>query len=457
VASSNNRRNDRRSLLESTSSFDEYGLSPAISMWFNYLIVPGVHAVHEFMDHDPKGWAIFQFKMSILVFLNYFVLPGVLMDEEEVNEVRFARRSGLWHEGAEIHNLISNNGNERKRYDYVQSEATTASQTPAPDSLQVEGGRHATTDTTLERREPPSEKSSRLKSLKEKLDNLDVLMGIVDNADSKTNAISPEQIDTNTADDNCNLEERGQSRYDEGEGLTQFTPPVHQNLSTPGEISAISPSQPSTTKRSSFDLLFSSVARNRVATSARKLHRFSKDHQIVGGLNSAKKGKSSENVDEISRYDTLITKLDFSNTEDDFAASDEANTHNPPSLQSTSPQRPSSDKPKTRKKRRDRLSLGDHIREVVTGNHNIRIRDHLFDLDLPSPSSPSRAKHPRHCVSSRNGRRVSRRHRNSGGKLLEDFPSPEANDEDASRKIFFVTTRRSTRLAKARAAQPNRK
>lgn len=457
MASSNNRRNDRRSLLESTSSFDEYGLSPAISMWFNYLIVPGVHAVHEFMDHDPKGWAILQFKMSMLAFLNYFVLPGVLMEEEEVNEVRFARGSDLWHESVEVNDLTSNNRNEREIYDDVQSEDATSSQTPATDSLQREGGLHATTKTTLVRRETPSEKSSRLKSLKENLDNLDVLMEIVDNADSNTNAISLEQIDTNTADDKCNLEEIGQSRYDEGEDFTQFTPPDHQ-ISTPVDNSAISPSQPSTTKRSSFDLLFSSAARNRVATSARKLHRFSKDHQIVGGLiSSAKKGKSSENGDGISRYDTLITKLDFSNTEDDFAASDELNPHKQPSLESTSPQRPSSDKPKTRRKRRDRLSLGDHIREVVTGNPNIRIRDHLFDLDLPSPSSPSHAKHPRHFVSSRKGRRVSRGHRNPGGKLLEDFPSPEANDEDVNRKISFVATRRSTRLAKARAAQAYRR
>ena len=43
-----------------------------------------------------------------------------------------------------------------------------------------------------------------------------------------------------------------------------------------------------------------------------------------------------------------------------------------------------------RSRRRERLSLGDHLRELVTGDANIHIRDHLFDLDLPSTPEKKR-------------------------------------------------------------------
>ena len=42
--------------------------------------------------------------------------------------------------------------------------------------------------------------------------------------------------------------------------------------------------------------------------------------------------------------------------------------------------------------RRHRQSLGDTLREIVTGSASIRVRDHLFDLDLPStPRTPRRS------------------------------------------------------------------
>lgn len=44
------------------------------------------------------------------------------------------------------------------------------------------------------------------------------------------------------------------------------------------------------------------------------------------------------------------------------------------------------------KRRRNRQSLGDALREIVTGSSSIRVRDHLFDLDLPStPRTPCRS------------------------------------------------------------------
>ena len=48
-----------------------------------------------------------------------------------------------------------------------------------------------------------------------------------------------------------------------------------------------------------------------------------------------------------------------------------------------------------KKKRRNRQSLGDTLREIVTGSSDIRVRDHLFDLDLPSTPRNTPRRSPR--------------------------------------------------------------
>ena len=48
-----------------------------------------------------------------------------------------------------------------------------------------------------------------------------------------------------------------------------------------------------------------------------------------------------------------------------------------------------------KKKRRNRQSLGDTLREIVTGSSDIRVRDHLFDLDLPSTPRTTPRRSPR--------------------------------------------------------------
>jgi len=64
-------------------SSDEYGLSPVISYWFDYLIVPGINKVHELMDNDPKGWAKKQIAMLPFLMIDFLIAPGMFTSEEE--------------------------------------------------------------------------------------------------------------------------------------------------------------------------------------------------------------------------------------------------------------------------------------------------------------------------------------------------------------------------------------
>ncbi|KAL9188473.1 hypothetical protein ACHAXT_006851 [Thalassiosira profunda] len=59
------------------------GLSPVISYCFDFVIVPGVHKMHELVDHDPKRWILHQLAMLPFRLIDWFVLPGVLATEEE--------------------------------------------------------------------------------------------------------------------------------------------------------------------------------------------------------------------------------------------------------------------------------------------------------------------------------------------------------------------------------------
>jgi hypothetical protein len=84
----------------------ETSSNPFVVGWFHYIIVPGVQRMHELMDHDPKRWAIDQLTILPFLLLDFFILPGVLLSDEEKEALR-KRRSDDWMEisNADVNNL----------------------------------------------------------------------------------------------------------------------------------------------------------------------------------------------------------------------------------------------------------------------------------------------------------------------------------------------------------------
>mmetsp|Transcript_16994 Transcript_16994/g.25598 ORF Transcript_16994/g.25598 Transcript_16994/m.25598 type:complete len:474 (-) Transcript_16994:881-2302(-) len=189
--------------------------------------------------------------------------------------------------------------------------------------------------------------------------------------------------------------------------------------------------------KSSFNNLsgFSPLAKSRITSSALRLRQFSKDHNVQSSIKLRSKSKQEKEPSQYERDESLSlpsirrrnkasddifessgpTKLseqmdiDFSDIEDD---------------------EPYTPKPKTQRRtnrERQRLSFGDHFREIVTGDASIRVRDHLFDLELPSVPSPS----PR---------------RRRGGNSGEGGSS--SNKRGLTLSPNVTTRRRSSRLAK---------
>jgi len=182
------------------------------------------------------------------------------------------------------------------------------------------------------------------------------------------------------------------------------------------------------------------LAKSRITSSALRLRQFSKDHNVQSSIKLRSKSKQEKEPSQYERDESLSlpsirrrnkvsddifessgpTKLseqmdiDFSDIEDD---------------------EPYTPKPKTQRRKnreRQRLSFGDHFREIVTGDASIRVRDHLFDLELPSVPSPS----PR---------------RRRGGNSGEGGSS--SNKRGLALSPNVTTRRRSSRLAKRNGSQ----
>ena len=73
----------------------EFGLSPVISYWFDYLIVPSVNKVHEFMDNDPKGFAKQQIANVALLVIDYLIAPGICTSDEDKQRARERISDGI--------------------------------------------------------------------------------------------------------------------------------------------------------------------------------------------------------------------------------------------------------------------------------------------------------------------------------------------------------------------------
>lgn len=301
----------------------DFGLSPVIPYWFDYLIVPGVHRVHELLDQDPKGWAVRQLRMLPFWIIDVFVLPGVLSTDEEQRTSRVHTPTG------------------------PPSEAFPAPISHANDLSSDLCFGHLMLEQRILR-------------------------------ETKIDAIKSDSSET-----------------------TQ-TPPRDQNTSL--------------TASTVFKKLthLSPAVQSQFASSAMKLKRFSREHRNNGDLLSPnvtpRRYKPASEADKCDKSHATKPPLseEWSDKEDWGRSSS----------------------PKPRRRRRERLSAGDHFRELVTGDPHVRVRDHLFDLDLPSS--------PRRGLGSQ-----------TDGYFDKDSDRPGSSGNRSVKGYSNVTARRrSTRLAK---------
>jgi hypothetical protein len=336
------RRGDRRP--------SDFGLSPVISLWFDCFIVPGVHRMHELMNHDPKKWALEHLAMAPFVLVDFLILPGVLSSDEERS---YARKTG-----------------------------THESMMPESNGMDV--------DTTEGLKVPPSNAflppvaSSSLSSV---------------SSNEQERMHHDEDLDDITTKNTQFIQSPFARKYKgkmnaqrqlelSGNKDNQHSPPrqhKQSTLSTPGRtqsslFSRTTPTLPSASKstpNNSIGLHVSPVAKSRVASSALRLRRFSREHECFGT-------REAGDIVDLTTY-TKDTKENSVLTPS--ASSKLSSTKNDAQPEQT--QQSATPAPKKRSKRRERLSFGDHFRELVTGDAKIRVRDHLFDLDLPSVPVPS--------------------------------------------------------------------
>jgi len=337
----------------------DYGLSPVISYWFDYLIVPGVHKVHDLMDRDPKGWAVRQAVLLPFYFVDYFVLPGVLATDEEKQLVRKLRSEG-----------ISSGG------DTVESHSTEILPPPVVNSkngLYLVWGapKNPPTDQCLDQPAMPDDQL--------------MLTETDDNSQSETessrkvsciNKSPARKYHKQTVE-----ERRLVADQQDGIGSTRKTPP--RGYKSPTLLEKSSPNRTRTRLTSrktptalsscsksnkSISMSLSPVAKSRLESSAMKLKRFSHEHPTKGSILTP--NTHPRRVRAVaSPAEAKKKRVTESSSK---TSSEEENEKRSSAL-------------KPRRRRRERLSLGDHFRELVTGDSNIRVRDHLFDLELPSP------------------------------------------------------------------------
>ena len=353
-----------------------YGLSPFIPFCFNNIIVPGVHRVHELMDNDPRGWALYVISLTPLLILDYIFLPGVLLTEEERMMVRNAR-------------LV-----EKKRKSHPPRNAfpTTISK--------------ATTDV-----------SSTVSGLHEIIPNEQIKMERKTITETKHPETPPHNKEETEQPTSCS---------------TPTQRIIYSFTQTP-----LSPFLNRSGKKTSYNLSgFSPLAKSRITSSALRLRQFSRDHNLLSSIKPIS-SKSKENKTPHAQEDDRVKLPNIrrrNKVSDDVFASSYDNL-DPMDISDIDDEDEPPQQPKVRRnKRRERFSFGDHFREMVTGDASIRVRDHLFDLELPSVPSPS----PRRL----RGGNVS----GNGG----DINCSDNNKKNGLQLSPNVTTRRrrSSRLAK---------
>jgi hypothetical protein len=93
-------------------------------------------------------------------------------------------------------------------------------------------------------------------------------------------------------------------------------------------------------------------------------------------------------------------------------------------------------------------SLGNGVRRFITGNSNIRIRDYLFDLDLPSiPTGSNMSPNIRTRMSASPDRKEMRENRRNGWNMDKEIATKGVRTSDSSKNYKL---RRSRRIAETR-------
>ena len=167
--------------------------------------------------------------------------------------------------------------------------------------------------------------------------------------------------------------------------LTTFTPSrtsrnptrCHSPESTLFENNETTPTRRSRLSSLTHSSILSPAMKSRLASSARKLKRFSQEH--APSTLSPKRSHRKE-------YESLDENKPADSTSDGIVE--------PPQIVHLDENETQTLRQTTHRKRRERLSFGDHFRELVTGDANIRVRDHLFDLETDLPSSPRKRMSP---------------------------------------------------------------
>jgi hypothetical protein len=310
----------------------ETSSNPFVVGWFHYMIVPGVQRMHELTDHDPKRWAIDQLTILPFLLLDFFILPGVLLSDAEKEALR-KRRSDDWMEisNADVNNL------------------------PVPSA-------------------PPASLFHRNDLFpNEQKDNMSV-----------ENKSEEEHSDSDVA-----LNPIGQNGNQQIPSSLYLSPARQQMtataVKTPEHAGTSFFPRTTPTSGSTTNLhITSPVAKSRVASSTLKLRRFSREHEVSQTLTSTVRQTPRTHQQGTPDYSIgdATDKKEKKSKSMSGVSSDENEAPN--HIETAKPKR----------NRRERLSLGDHFRELVTGDANIRVRDHLFDLELPSvPICPSPRQH----------------------------------------------------------------
>jgi hypothetical protein len=411
------------------------GMSPVVSYLFDYLIVPGVQRVHTLLGNDPRGWARHQLAMLPFLLLDWLVFPGLLTSEDGKRQARERLRNGdgggdsvmvpppiafpVFLPGRSSDDGMISSDDDRSLSPMENEDERR------PPLLATEGGDADAPRNELVRRDSLLANDNRNQ-----------------NADDDAGRLDARKIDEGGG----GVMIRGTMTPPRGAGSTHLDGgsrvPALPPTTTPNEErSSSSPAEIFSSRKRFESIILTPLVRRRLASTASKLKRFSPDCRggSNGGLPSLSKSPLGRregsrddrgvNGDGDGNDDASRTKIARSSIVGlPVGAADGPGG----TLQTSTRQRRGDGG-----RRRERLSLGDHFRELVTGDANVRVRDHLFDLDLPS--TPERRK----------GSGGSR-----GGGGREGGRSSRQVDPDEWEGInaLNVTTRRSTRIAKGKVS-----
>eukprot|EP00551_Chaetoceros_affinis_P006904 CAMPEP_0203680872 /NCGR_PEP_ID=MMETSP0090-20130426/40926_1 /ASSEMBLY_ACC=CAM_ASM_001088 /TAXON_ID=426623 /ORGANISM="Chaetoceros affinis, Strain CCMP159" /LENGTH=545 /DNA_ID=CAMNT_0050549145 /DNA_START=18 /DNA_END=1655 /DNA_ORIENTATION=+ len=355
--------------------------------WCELLLVPMMKKFHELMDLD---WKTFLEREVVLLpwrILDLTILPGVFCDDLLLEEVKLRRLMQIQKAIEDGNDGGFGNG---RCYDDDETE-------------QIHEGKDDVDNTNADSED-------------------DIGIDNIEGDEGSITETAP--IDLNTIDEQSKLLIQTSPK----EGPTHSpskSPSPRSSKSTPKQKQPQNRKTPATSTRRQTSIT-SPVARSRVAASSLHLRKFSRDHKPSSGLLRETKAMTMRNKkDGVSPGKQRITSPGKGRTKTASTRSN-ATTRSrvkaPPrsAFQRTKVSPTKEKSPKTKAdpnenderestekdtfhtlidetdndddsygdEMRGRDSLGNRLRNFITGDTNIRIRDYLFDLDLPA--APSR-------------------------------------------------------------------